>query len=524
MNPAQIRQQLRRVRNTRPTTHDHLWDWVYAYTGIRIARDQVCQDHSPPFEWFAQQWLERPDQILICGSRGSGKSFLQALLTHLESRFTPKMGTRILGGAASQAMQIFEALTSGIIDGRGPGGSDADAISRLLTDKAVYRNGSKVSILAASETSVRGPHVPTLRLDEVDEIKPSLRESSLGMCMDIRGISAAISMTSTFHRVAGPMAELVKKGKAGEFPFHTTCTFDVLQRCPESRSGPYVGGRDGYLLCPQCPIQLWCHAERDRNGDIPLAKIADGHYSISALIQKARNASPRTFAADYLCAGPRPEGIWFTGFDPALHVSVDAEFDPALDVHLSVDSGVSTGAVFFQVVGHGPDPMVHVICDHYAEGLVAETNARMLIGLAGSWCNGRAEVVSTDSAGGARNPVGPTVIAEYERAGLVGRYGQIERWPVGSVADSLALLDGLISPSVGEPRLLIHPRCTRLITALSNYRRATRRGQLQDFPEDPQHPHEDLVDALRGGLKVALPDGRAELPHFTRVPLSTLRF
>jgi hypothetical protein len=28
-----------------------------------------------------------------------------------------------------------------------------------------------------------------------------------------------------------------------------------------------------------------------------------------------------------------------------------------------------------------------------------------------------------------------------------------------------------------------------------------------DYPADPQHPAEDLIDALRGGLRVALPEG-----------------
>jgi crotonobetainyl-CoA:carnitine CoA-transferase CaiB-like acyl-CoA transferase len=55
--------------------------------------------------------------------------------------------------------------------------------------------------------------------------------------------------------------------------------------------------------------------------------------------------------------------------------------------------------------------------------------------------------------------------------------------------------------------VLIHPDCQSLVTALANYRRKKRAGQWCDEPEDPQHPHEDLVDALRGGLKHALPEG-----------------
>jgi hypothetical protein len=44
------------------------------------------------------------------------------------------------------------------------------------------------------------------------------------------------------------------------------------------------------------------------------------------------------------------EGQWFDAFGDQ-HVSDRAEFDRSLPVHLAVDSGVHTGAVWFQVRG-----------------------------------------------------------------------------------------------------------------------------------------------------------------------------
>ena len=45
------------------------------------------------------------------------------------------------------------------------------------------------------------------------------------------------------------------------------------------------------------------------------------------------------------------EGVWFTNFDPARHVSLEAEYDPGYSVPLAIDAGTSrhTAAVFFQV-------------------------------------------------------------------------------------------------------------------------------------------------------------------------------
>jgi hypothetical protein len=70
--------------------------------------------------------------------------------------------------------------------------------------------------------------------------------------------------------------------------------------------------------------------------------------------------------------------------------------------------------------------------------------------------------------------------------------------------------------------LLIHTRCKHLIAAFQNYRRARRGGEILDYPEDPQNPHEDLMDALRGGIRDVFPDGRRALPALTTVPAARL--
>lgn len=491
---------------------------MYAYTKIRLARTSVCLGHDSPGDYFTRLFFERPPLSLVLGPRGGGKSFLSALDTHITSRWNPRHGTRILGGSRSQSEQVYRALREAVYEGEGPMGSDAGVISKLLKSEAVYGNGSDVSLLAASRTSVRGPHVPSLKLDEVDEIPPDLREAAMGMCMARHGSPASVVMTSTWHRINGPMAVLMDRARAGEFPLFTFCAFEVLERCSDERSGPWVGGSSGYANCAACPLQPWCHSERDRNGDAPLAKLSDGHYAIDALIQKIRSVSARTFESDYLCKGPRSDGLWFPAFDLCTHVSERAEFDRNLPVHLAIDSGVFTGAVLFQVAREmtptGPVEEIRVFGDYLAENLPAEQNARAILELARTRCQARIDIISTDPAGGSRNPVGPTVIAEYERVGL----RPIRRWPMGSVADGLALIESFVDPADGRSRLLVHPRCVSAIRSLQNYRRAKRGGQWQDYPEDPQHPFEDVVDSLRGGLRVCFPEGRCSEPNLLRVP------
>jgi hypothetical protein len=499
------------IQRAEPAETDPVWRWIRFHTGIKIAWQTVCAEHHAPWDYFSEI-RKRPPLALVHGPRGGGKSLLSALDAHLTSREFPRHGTRILGGSKSQSAQVYHALRELVYHDQQHLPSDEGSIAKLLKDQAIYSNSSEVTILAASSTSVRGPHVPTLKLDEVDEIDPECRESAMGICMNRFGIPPSVIMTSTWHKANGPMAGLLARARGGDFPLYSFCIFEILERCPESRSGARLE------RCPQCPIVKWCHADRDQHPKgLPKAKRSDGHYSIASLIQKVLATSERTFEADYLCYGPKTEGLWFSTFDPAIHVTTRAEYDSTLPVYLSIDSGVFTAAVFFQVHHYaapsGMTEEIRVFADYLAEGVTAERNARELLEVARSRCNGHITYASTDPSGGSRNPVGPTVIAEYERVGL----RSLRRWPIGSPADGLALIESFVQPADGMSRLAIHPSCVSLVLAMQNYRRAKRGGQWQDWPEDPQHPHEDLVDALRGGLRTYFPNGRSLQPTFARI-------
>jgi hypothetical protein len=208
------------------------------------------------------------------------------------------------------------------------------------------------------------------------------------------------------------------------------------------------------------------------------------------------------------------EGAWFPSFSPRRHVTPEAEYRPGLPVLLAIDCGTSihTGAVFFQVREWADYRFdVNVFADYHAEGLMSETNARAILDVARRTCQGRLDRVRLDPASGQRTGVGPVVYAEYER--VFGR-SLVAPWPRLPVVDGLNLVETLLGSESRAAELTIHPRCVHLIEAFKNYQRAQRGGEWLDDPVDPQHPHEDLMDALRGGLQDRFPDGRRPAPAF----------
>ncbi len=526
MQSAKLKARLLRAREEIPTEPGWLWDRIRKYHGIRVQDQAVCCGHSSPFDMLSEQFLIRPRIALWHGPRGGGKSFLSALDTHLASRFYAGHGTRILGGSKDQSKQIYQALRHIVQFAKGPYGNDRDQVARrqLLAQSATYRNGSEVSILAASMHNVRGPHVASLKLDEVDEIAPEVREAAIGMAMEKVGPDGkrqkvSILMTSTWHRPEGPMSQLIKRAEEGAFPKHTFCTFEVLERCPEGRSGRWIGGEERYENCPECPIRPWCHEDwRDHPTTLPKAKRSDGHYSIDTFIQKAEAVSPGTFEADYLCRGPQPDGLFFPEFSDA-NVTSAAEYRPNLPVHVGVDSGHQTGGVFFQIEERQRDGVIAqrvvIFADYFSKGVGAYNAAVEIQEVARQRCNGLMHYPTTDPAGKASTAVGPITLGEYSRAGF-----KPEPWPVypGSVKQSIELVQSFVKTATGRIDLIINPRCEKLIAAFKNYSRKKVRGSFTDQPADPQHPHEDMIDALRGALHAAFIEGRRKPPQFTRVP------
>ena len=209
------------------------------------------------------------------------------------------------------------------------------------------------------------------------------------------------------------------------------------------------------------------------------------------------------------------EGVWFTRFDPARHVSIQAEYDSIYHVRCAIDAGTSrhTAAVFFQVRhnnGVGP-PRVTVFGDYHALDVVSRKNALAIKELADRLpCHGKIDCVRLDPAATARSSLGPGGLSPS-----TSRCSARGSSPGGRshlVLDGLETLDLLLESG----NLLIHPRCTRLKDAFQTYSRQRRGGEWIDYPADG-HPEEDLIDALRGGIRDAFPEGLAPRPNLRPV-------
>jgi hypothetical protein len=216
------------------------------------------------------------------------------------------------------------------------------------------------------------------------------------------------------------------------------------------------------------------------------------------------------------------EAIRFPMFDPARHVTPRAEVIGGLPVRVAIDCGLSrhVGALWFQVRERDAHRrIISVFADYYAVDKTSEFNAKAILSRSQELCQGRLEAVYLDPASTARSGVGPAARGEFARV-LGERI--TTTWPNHRVLEGLDQVEILLGGPDREPDLIIHPRCTFLIQSFQTYRRKEQRGEILDWPEDPQHPAEEALDSLRGAVRVVYPEGRAPAPQLRTIPAGTL--
>lgn len=210
-----------------PKNDDELYYLVKALWGHTIPRHKVCEDHDAPFDAFKTAYFNRAPQILIRGSRGlAGKSRLVSLLG-LTYAAVHGADVNILGGSLNQSNNIHQTIRDAMESKNAPRYLIRDESQTMIR----LKNGSKIMPLTASQKTVRGPHPPTLLLDEIDEMDPEILESAKGQPMPQRNylgevVPAQTVMSSTLQYSDKAMMQEMKRFEEEGLPIFNWCHWE----------------------------------------------------------------------------------------------------------------------------------------------------------------------------------------------------------------------------------------------------------------------------------------------------------
>jgi hypothetical protein len=545
-----------------PWTPEELVARVEGLIGARFARRALMDGSDAPLAYLVHSFFEGawglgPDGRFVRGgaalgpdcvvwaARGGGKTFLGAVATMLDLVYKPGVEVRVLGGSLEQSRRMHEHLRgfferpvlAGLLDGR-------------ATDKKLrLTNGSRVEVLAQSESSVRGTRVQKLRCDEVDLFDRGVWEAAQlttrSKALDgpwgasVRG---SVHALSTMHVPMGLMWELVN----GAAPLRVALAGTAA-------GGALDGGRvllrwtvidaletcDQREVCAACNLESDCGglAKRPGTGELAAqAEPAGGHVSVEDARRLRSRVSLRVWNSEMMSRVPRAESSVFPEFDTRVHVRPAQTLASPRQVRLlcgggvgramlvaGMDFGVRSPTVVLWALVTAPEGWpgepagapggagdqrepeenafagwhVTVLGEYVERGRTLAQHVAAV--QASAW--GEPAWIGCDPAGHARNDqTGVSAIAALCRAGLAARALR------SGLLSSLELVRGRLAPASGGPTLTISDACPRLIESLVRYR-YDGAGVGGGVPLKDGADH--CVDALRYML-VVLGQGRGQ--------------
>ncbi len=455
------------LRHIRPTTKRDLKNYVKVFLGIDVPDRRICEGHSSPMDYLWHSFncdfesQPRPNaDVIVWANRGGGKTETAAIATLLDCLFKPACQIRILSGSEEQAGRMYQYLV-GFLNG---------GFGRLLAGpvrktKSVFANGSAVEVLTQSHTSVRGQHIQKLRCDEVELFDEQVFAAAKFTTQSTDQIISGIESISTMHRPYGLMQQIVASAGQTAVPVFKWCLWETIEKCTDRN-------------CSQCPLWSDCAGK---------AKHAAGYLKIDDAISQMRRASRPGWEAEMLCKKPNLENIVFAEFDPAVHVR-PVDYDANLPLYRSLDFGFVNPFVclWIQVDGDG---VVRVIDEYVRTRATIDIHAHEIktrtpceeARLAATFC---------DPAGQGRNDVtGTSAVRELRALDIRLRYRR------SGILEGIELIRRAIRAGDSRTRLVISPRCPRLIEALQCY-------HYPDSPAPDELPLKDglydhHIDALR---------------------------
>jgi hypothetical protein len=471
---------------TIPQNATELHGWIRRNLGVSLAREPLAPGHQAPFEYILHSFFgdeldggaalasgaQRADAAchdvhdsVVWANRGGGKTFLGAIATALDLLFKPGIEVRILAGSLDQAARMHHHLRGFF--------SDPDLLERVqgrITDRRlILKNGSRLELLAQSQTSVRGTRVQKLRCDELDLFDEHVWEAAQLTTRSERcghwRVRGTIECFSTMHRPHGLMSRLIEEAREGKRRLLRWNVMDVLETCPPERD------------CGSCALWPECQGKAKEK--------APGHLSIDDAVRQKSRVSLAVWESEMLCLRARRTESVFPEFDVGSHV-IHQEPDEAPACWLAgMDFGYRAPTVILWATLDGRG-VLRIVDEHIVSQALLHEHIRALRESAYP----RPAWIGIDPAGKQQNDqTGRSAAQVLSEAGF--------RWRARAsrITAGLQAIRARLKPADGSlPRLLIHARCRQLIEAMEKYHYdASRPDKEEPVKDGPDH----AVDALR---------------------------
>jgi hypothetical protein len=229
--------------------------------GVDVPRVAVCPDHQAPFTFLADVYFERVGSALALANRGGAKTFIVAILHFVNSTYKPGCESLSFGATKGQGNRCYANINTWCYVRDTKTGRKTDKVQEFIDGEpkiteTLWKTGSKVEVVAGTETAVNGPHPMKAHADEIELMDDGTWNESRGMAvakqatgplpgfMDrFKGIIPPQDIvTSTRKSMRGRMQELLdevaedeKNGNIPQFTLYVWCIWETVAEVPSCR-------------------------------------------------------------------------------------------------------------------------------------------------------------------------------------------------------------------------------------------------------------------------------------------------
>ena len=262
-------------------------------------------------------------------NRSGGKTRALSILHHVNSLFKENCWTLHAATIEAQAklckMYIDEYFDLEVFEG-------AEGYPSSTTVVHYAETGAKIDIRPSTMSAMSGPKAQITTLDEIEFMKWENLQQAVGIGHSLPHIPSLLILGSTRQKIFGSMHRLSENAHKMGVARYSWCLWETMQRCPTNSNA--------------CPLWERCEGKKCQRGD--------GYWAVDDVIPKAAMVDEEVWMTQYECSKPSRQGLVYSTFDEAIHVSaVKGEYRAGLPTYLSCDWGYTAPAAvgFYQRTG-----------------------------------------------------------------------------------------------------------------------------------------------------------------------------
>lgn len=329
-----------------PQSKEELWHYFKEKYKVELSTVAVCEGHTSQLDLVWEVYSFKVKNVLWVLSRGSGKTFLMALVDYTQCEFYPGFGSFTIGPGKNQGERKYTHILPYVIEGGVIGGKEMEHVARSVLTKTELKNTSHMEIsLGGEPANAAGPREPRLHRDERELMNPATYKKAGNipagrMSRDGRYMPAQIIDTTTMEMAGGPVDlaieafnDAIQAGMRPRQEVRIACIFEAAAENPTCRSMPDDVRRARLIELERDPDEL-CECNTYQSGDMPnedpdvepeprtLDKVCQGRFfrsrghkhfdDITTLFQEN---DPDTWDSEQECSQPAREGAYLKAYN-----------------------------------------------------------------------------------------------------------------------------------------------------------------------------------------------------------------